>query len=201
MKKLAYGVFIFVLLTIGVLGCAKKEVPARGVWDGQTYTNTEAGIRLTVPEGYDIGTDEKIIKTYGFSDDYFDDVQSKQDYYDLFVEDTTSGSYSRMYIQYYTDQLNNTTAEQNLNLYKAQQQTFKYYYDDRPELNRIYGDNFELTLCDQTYSCCSFTLEGIDEFYQLVCFRITSEKAVVLINIRGKSEEKVNAYLGFFEND
>ena len=200
MKKFVCGILAFVLMTSGVLGCAKKdEIPARGVWDGRTYTNTEAGIRLTVPEGYNIGTDERIIEAYRVSDDYFDDIKSKKDFYDVLLEDRTSGSYSRMYIKYYFDQIKNTTAEQNLNLYKSQQKTFKYYNDDRPELNRIYGDNFELTLCGQTYACCGFTLEGIDEFYQLVCYRITTGNAVVLIDIRGKSEERVNAYLTFFD--
>ncbi|HNX15599.1 MAG TPA: hypothetical protein PK854_08870 [Oscillospiraceae bacterium] len=199
MKKLVCGLLVFVLMMGCVLGCSNKaEIPARGVWDGRTYTNTEAEIRLTVAEGFEIGTDEKIIKTYGFSNDYFEDLKSKQDYFDIFIEDKTSGSYSRMYIQYYTDQLNNTTAEQNLNLYKSDHKTFKYYNDDRPDLNIIYGDNFELTLCGMTYICCSFTLEGIDQFYQLMCYRITTGNAVALINIRGKSAEKVNTYLAFF---
>ncbi len=201
MKKLICGFLVFVFLTGGILGCSKSEVPARGVWDGRTYTNTEAGIKLTVPDKYDIGTDEKIIKTYGFSEDYFDDVKNNHSCLDLFVEDPTPGNYSRMYIEYYLREGKNT-AEQTLNFYKARNTTYQYYYNDdtKPKLNRIYGDNFELTICGQTYICCSFTLEGIEEFYQLVCYRIISGNVLALIDIRGKSEEAVNAYLTFFDS-
>lgn|GEM_PF-1301241 len=202
MKKLISVLLICVLLAGGFWIYSRlnrTELPARGVWAERTYTNKEANIQLTVPEEYDIGTDEKIIDTYGFSEDYFEDVKNKHNCLDVFVQDTTSGSYSRMYIEYYLGQDKKIDAEQTLEFYKARNTKYTYYLDGSPDLNRIYGENFELTLCGQTYICCSFTLEGIEEFYQIVCYRITSTNATVLIDIRGKSEERVNAYLTFFD--
>lgn len=203
MKKLVCALLVVVLLAGGIwlyTRISRNEIPARGIWDGRTYKNTEAGIKLTVPEKYDIGTDEKIIKTYGFPEDYFDDVKNNNTCLDVFIEDKTPGSYSRMFIEYYLGEGKNT-AEQTLNFYKARNTKYKWYYNDdtKPDLNRIYGDNFELTICGQTYICCGFTLEGIEEFYNLICYRETSRNAVALIDIRGKSEEAVNTYLAFFD--
>ncbi|HNX15601.1 MAG TPA: hypothetical protein PK854_08880 [Oscillospiraceae bacterium] len=74
MKKFVCGILICAMLVGGVMGCSQSidnKVPARGVWDGQAYTNTETGIRLTVPERYHIDTDEELIKWLGLHDDYY----------------------------------------------------------------------------------------------------------------------------------
>ncbi|HOP10481.1 MAG TPA: hypothetical protein PK629_03220 [Oscillospiraceae bacterium] len=192
MKKLVCGILAFALLAIGVLGCAKKEtVPARGVWDGHTYTNTEAGIRLTVPEGYHIDTDEEIIAWGNFADDYFNNVKSKEEYTDILISD----DHSMMFINYkIMDE--NLAAEQYINLLKAQSKTQHY---DGADWNIIYGDTVEKVLCGQGYTYYSFTLEGADDFYRGRCIRITSEGVLTYINIACKNEEQANAYLAFFD--
>lgn len=197
MKKLICGILVFVLLTGGALGCAKKDiVPARGVWDGRTYANTEAGIRLTFPEGYDIDSDEQLIKWGGFPSDYFEDVKSKTSgYVDLHVTQDNS----RIFIAYRKiSRFNSLTAEQYLNLYQADYKTRTY--DDGVK-NIVYGDYVEKTLCGQIYLYCEYTIEGVDDFYGAICVRAISGNIITELNLYGETQEIADAYLAFFDTE
>ncbi|HNX15598.1 MAG TPA: hypothetical protein PK854_08865 [Oscillospiraceae bacterium] len=197
MKKLICGLLVFVLLMGGALGCSNKaEIPARGVWDGRTYTNTEAGIRFTVPEEYYIYSDEEIIKWRGYSDDYLKDVKSTVDYFDVYIKLETTESFSRMLIEYFISQGKDTTTEQYLNLFKANNNTITY---DGEKRDKIFGEAVEKVICGQTYTCCSSTVDGVDDYYEVFCFRIISGNVVAYIGIRAENEESVNAYLAFFD--
>ena len=196
MKKLLCGLMIFMLLAGGSLGCAEKEtVPVRGVWEGRTYTNTEAGISFTVPEEYYVYSDEEIIKWRGYKDDYLDDVKKTVDYFDVYIKRETTESFSRMLIEYFIGQDKDTTTEQYLNLFKANNNTITYDGETR---NKTFGEAVEKVICGQTFTCCSSTVDGVNDYYEVFCFRIISGNAVVYIGIRGESETSVNAYLAFF---
>lgn len=39
--------------------------PARGVWDGQVYTNDSLGLQMSLPEYWEIATDEEIAELFG----------------------------------------------------------------------------------------------------------------------------------------
>jgi len=127
------------------------------------------------------------------------DLQNKQGYYDIYIEDNASGSYSKMIIEYSVDPSANLTAKQKLKQYKTQNTRYNLYNNMDTWFNIIYGDNFEFTLCGETYLCCGFTLENLGTFYRLLCYRITPEKVTVFIEITGNGEEEVMAYLGFFD--
>jgi len=193
MKKLVCGILVIVLLAGGVLGCAEETVPARGVWDGRTYTNTEAGIRITFPEGYDIDSDEDLIEWGGYSSDYFDDVKSKTRYNDLHVTQDKS----RILISYQNAiKFKSITAEQYLNLIKAEYKTRTYNDEER---DIIYGDYIEKTLCGLTYLYCGFTIDGRDDFYGAYCVRVISGTVITFIDLYGETQEIADAYLTFFD--
>ncbi len=196
MNKLICGFWVLVLFVSGVLGCAKETVPARGVWDGRTYTNVEAGIKMTIPEEYDIDSDEQLIKWGGFSSDYFDDVKSKTSgYVDLHVTQDNS----RIYIAYRNvSGYNSLTAEQYLNLYKADYKTRTY--DDGVK-NITYGDYTEKMLCGQTYLYCGYTIEGVDDFYGALCVRAIPGNIITELNLYGETQEISDAYLAFFDTE
>lgn len=193
MKKMICGVFTFVLLAGGLLGCSQSvgKVPARGVWEDRTYTNAEAGIRLTVPEGYYINSDEEIISWGKYSEDYFYDVKNTDDYIDVYL----SSGETKMFINYKMVREKDLTSEQYINRLKSDSKTVQY---GDAELNIIYGDTVEKVFCGQTYAYYSITLEGADDFYRGRCVRITSEGVLTFINIVCENEEQVNAYLAFF---
>ncbi len=202
MKMFVCGMMICVMLAGSVMGCSQSidsKIPVRGIWDGQTYTNSEMGIRLTVPERYHIDTDAELIKWLCLNDDYYNDLQNKQRYYDIYIEDNTSGSYSKMIIEYLVDPSANPTAKQKLKQYKTQNTRYNLYNNMDTWFDIVYGDDVEFMLCGETYLCCNFTLENMGTFYRLLCYRVTPGKVTVFIEITGNSDEEVKAYLTFFD--
>jgi len=176
----------------GALGCAKETVPARGVWDGRTYTNTEAGIRLTIPDKYVIAGDEQIITLFEYSENYFDDVKSTQGYVDLFITDQTS----RTYIAYVICPLKGLSPEQYLNHIKANVKTLTIEGEQR---NLIYEESYTSILCGKDFACCDYTPEGIDGYYGTYCYGSVSANVFIQINYLGQSKENLADYLAFFD--
>ena len=193
MKKLVCGLLIFVLMAGGSLGCAKKEtVPARGVWDGRTYTNTEVGIKLTAPEGYDILTDKQIVTLFQYSEDYYNDVKNTQGYVDLLITDQTS----RVYIAYVVCPLKGLSPEQYINHIKVNVTTLTVGGEQK---NIIYGETYTTVLCGKNFVCCNYTLEGTDGYYGTYCYGLVSDNVFTQINYLGQNAEKLTDYLSFFD--
>ncbi|HOP10482.1 MAG TPA: hypothetical protein PK629_03225 [Oscillospiraceae bacterium] len=193
MKKFVCGILAFTLLAIGVLGCAKKEtVPARGVWDGRTYTNTEAGIKLTVPDGYNIYSDEELIEWKGYPESFYDDVKSQSGYYDVRITDENS----KMSIKYDVNLRKNYTVQQYMNLTSVEFTTQKYNGEVREV---IYEDIVEIKLSGNLYLYRGYMLEGVDDYYAAYCLRVISGSVTTFMTFSGNSKEQVNAYLAFFD--
>jgi len=195
MKELRFWIIFFSIVAIIIWFTGRlmrDELPGRGDWVGRTYTNEESGICLTVPDGYQIDTDEKIIELYHYSEDVFENVKREMYYCDMQIE---SGN-SLLYTVYMNTSFSGT-AEQYINLTRVN------YTQRQREAGRnaVSSEKFEKVLCGQTYGCLKITYEDVEPYYMLWCLRKIPNKGWVFIHIEADSEEKANEMLTAFDTE
>ena len=193
MKELRFWL-IFFSITAAVIWFAgrltRDELPGRGRWDGCAYTNEEAGIRLTVPEEYQIYTDAEMIKMYHYPEDIYKNVKSETNYFDMQIESGTSFMYTVYFITAFSG-----SAEQYINLTEV-----NYTQEQRGKGRKaVSSEKFEKMLCGQTYRCLGITYEDEEPYYLLWCLRKIPKKGWVFIHIEAESEDKADEMLTAFD--
>ncbi len=74
-------------------------IPKRGTWGGRTYSNSETGVFMTVPDGWQIMSDADMIKNFEYVPNIYENLQSYSDYVDTFMQKPDD---SKLYIRYYS---------------------------------------------------------------------------------------------------
>ncbi len=193
MKELRFWLIFFTCVAAVCWFCnriTRDELPGRESWNGRTYTNEEAGIRLTVPEEYKIFTDEEMIEMYHCPEDIYKNVKSESNYFDMQIKSGDALLYTVYMITGFSG-----TAEQYTNLIEV-----NYNQVLRGKGRKaVSTEKFENVLCGQAYRCLGMTYEDEEPYYLLWCFRYIAKKGWVFIHIEAGSKDEADKMLEVFD--
>jgi len=190
---IAIAVILTIVVTVFIW---KPEIgmPERGVWDGRTYTDSETGISLTVPDDWQIMSDADIIESFQYSSNIYEDPQSYSNYVDACIYKVGG---SQMYIEYYSSRTVPETAEEQAGETRDGLGSLITY--NGIQYSVVAGDITAVEIGGLTYERVAYALSGMDgvEFIQYYrCLEGESGEIFAVLNLRvlnGTTEDEILA--------
>ena len=174
------------------------ELPNRGKWDGRTYSNTEAKISLTVPDGWQIMSDTEIIENFEYTSDIYSELKSHSEYVDAFISKPDD---SMLYIKYYSPGTEPCTALKEAQRNVQLTGTSVKYQNVRFEVNP--EDITSVVIGGLTYERFAYTLTGVYgarfiEYYR--CLEGETGGTFVQLNVTLLKQTPEEEFLALFNS-
>lgn len=187
MKRAIVAFLACVLIFCGCGSVAEKGtgVPPRGIWNGNTYTNDAAGLKIVLPDGYTRYTDEQLTEFTGITKEAYADAENQSMYVDAKIH--TADYTGNFTLRYFVSDRPGVTDEQYMNLVKTYRNTATW--GDGSKVKKLFSDTKYVQLGGNSYCYSEYVYEGHEDEYRCaVIFRYIDTDILCYIDLEALPE-------------